>query len=111
MVTTERQERLAHEREEIEARVAKFKATQEKFQRERDEFFRRTWQDIDQAEPQPVCPDERVIARTATEPPRAFDSPAASQSFQADNTADGFAKEPGAKLRALFSLTRSGAYQ
>jgi hypothetical protein len=43
MVTTERQERLAREREEIAARVATFKATQEKFQRERDEFFRRTF--------------------------------------------------------------------
>jgi len=53
MVATERQERLAQEREEIEARVAKFKATQEKFQREREEFFRQTWRDIDQAEPQP----------------------------------------------------------
>jgi hypothetical protein len=53
MVTTERQDRLAREREEIEARVAKFKATQEKFQREREEFFRQTWRDIDQAEPQP----------------------------------------------------------
>jgi len=52
MVTTERQDRLAREREEIEARVAKFKATQEKFQREREEFFRRTWRDIDQVEPQ-----------------------------------------------------------
>ena len=43
MALTERQERLAKEREEIAARVASFKATQEKFQRERDEFFRRTW--------------------------------------------------------------------
>jgi len=31
--------RLANEREEIAARVAKFKATQEKFKRERDEYF------------------------------------------------------------------------
>jgi len=56
MVTTERQDRLAREREEIEARVAKFKATQEKFQREREEFFRRTWRNIDQVEPQPAWP-------------------------------------------------------
>ena len=56
MVTTERQDRLAREREEIEARVAKFKATQEKFQREREEFFRRTWRNIDQMEPQPTWP-------------------------------------------------------
>jgi len=36
---TERQERIAQEREEIAARVANFKATQEKFEREREEFF------------------------------------------------------------------------
>jgi len=56
LVTTERQDRLAREREEIEARVAKFKATQEKFQREREEFFRWTWRNIDQVEPQPAWP-------------------------------------------------------
>ena len=36
---TEQQDRLAREREEIAARVASFKATQEKFRREREEFF------------------------------------------------------------------------
>jgi len=36
---TEQQERLAREREEIAARVANFRATQEKFEREREEFF------------------------------------------------------------------------
>jgi hypothetical protein len=36
---TERQERLAKEREEIAMRVANFKATQEKFAREREEYF------------------------------------------------------------------------
>ena len=36
---TESQDRLAREREEIATRVAKFKATQEKFQREREEYF------------------------------------------------------------------------
>jgi chorismate mutase len=36
---TERKDRLAREREEIAARVANFKATQEKFAREREEFF------------------------------------------------------------------------
>jgi chorismate mutase len=36
---TERKDRLAREREEIAARVASFKATQEKFEREREEFF------------------------------------------------------------------------
>jgi chorismate mutase len=48
MALTERQERLAREREEIAARVASFKATQEKFQREREEFVRRTWRDVGQ---------------------------------------------------------------
>ena len=36
---TERQERLAKEREEIAMRVANFKATQERFEREREEYF------------------------------------------------------------------------
>jgi len=53
MAAQERQERLTKEREEIAARVASFRATQEKFQREREEFFQRTWRDIHQAEPQP----------------------------------------------------------
>ena len=39
MDMTEQQERIAQEREEIAARVANFKATQEKFEREREEFF------------------------------------------------------------------------
>jgi hypothetical protein len=36
---TEQQDRLAREREEIAARVASFKATQQKFAREREEYF------------------------------------------------------------------------
>ena len=36
---TEQEERRSHEREEIEARVAAFRATQEKFRREREEYF------------------------------------------------------------------------
>jgi hypothetical protein len=36
---TEQQDRRAQEREEIAARVASFKATQEKFRREREEYF------------------------------------------------------------------------
>jgi len=36
---TEQQDRIAREREEIAARVASFKATQQKFERERDEYF------------------------------------------------------------------------
>jgi hypothetical protein len=39
MGMTEPQDRLAREREEIAARVANFKATQEKFEREREEYF------------------------------------------------------------------------
>jgi len=35
---TERQNRLATEREEIASRIARFKATQEKFAREREEY-------------------------------------------------------------------------
>jgi hypothetical protein len=36
---TEQQDRLAREREEIAMRVAHFRATQEKFEREREEYF------------------------------------------------------------------------
>lgn len=36
---TELEQRLADEREEIAARVASFKATQQKFEREREEYF------------------------------------------------------------------------
>ncbi len=39
MGMTEQQDRRAREREEIAARVASFKATQEKFKREREEYF------------------------------------------------------------------------
>jgi hypothetical protein len=39
MGMTEPQDNLAREREEIASRVANFKATQEKFQRERAEYF------------------------------------------------------------------------
>ena len=39
---TEQQQRTAGEREEIAARVANFKATQEKFERARAEFFAAT---------------------------------------------------------------------
>jgi hypothetical protein len=42
MGMTELQDRLAIEREEISARVATFKATQEKFQREREEYYTAT---------------------------------------------------------------------
>lgn len=39
---TEREQRLANEREEIAARVASFRAMQEKFEREREEYFAMT---------------------------------------------------------------------
>ena len=38
----EQQERIAREREEIAARVASFRATQEKFEREREEYYATT---------------------------------------------------------------------
>jgi hypothetical protein len=39
MGMTEQQQRIAEERDEIAARVANFRATQEKFAREREEYF------------------------------------------------------------------------
>jgi hypothetical protein len=39
MGMTEREKRLAREREEIATRIARFKATQQKFEREREEYF------------------------------------------------------------------------
>ena len=39
---TEQKDRRAREREEIAARVATFKATQERFKREREEYFSTT---------------------------------------------------------------------
>jgi hypothetical protein len=39
---TEKEDRLARAREEIAARVASFKATQEKFERERHEYYTAT---------------------------------------------------------------------
>jgi hypothetical protein len=39
MGMTEQQDSIAQEREEIASRVASFKATQQKFERERDEYF------------------------------------------------------------------------
>ena len=42
---TEQNDRLARAREEIAARVATFKATQQKFEREREEYFVTTLED------------------------------------------------------------------
>jgi hypothetical protein len=39
----ERQERLAKEREDIAMRIAKFRATQDRFMRERQEFAAAAW--------------------------------------------------------------------
>ncbi|WP_291577035.1 hypothetical protein [Bradyrhizobium sp.] len=39
---SEQRDRLAREREEITRRVANFRATQEKFEREREEYFATT---------------------------------------------------------------------
>ncbi len=36
---SDQEKRIAQEREEIAARIANFKATQEKFERERQEYF------------------------------------------------------------------------
>ena len=44
MGMTEQEDRVTREREEISAHVARFKATQEKFEREREEFFLTTMQ-------------------------------------------------------------------
>jgi hypothetical protein len=50
---TEQEERLAKERKEIAARVASFRATQEKFEREREEFFVTTLQNARSIKPIP----------------------------------------------------------
>lgn len=39
---TEQEQRLADEREEIAARIASFRATQQKFEREREDYYART---------------------------------------------------------------------
>jgi chorismate mutase len=50
MGMTEPQDSAALEREEIAARVAHFKATQEKFEREREEYFVTTLETARQSE-------------------------------------------------------------
>jgi hypothetical protein len=44
MGMTEKEKLLAEEREEIAARVARFRATQAKFEREREEYYTKTLQ-------------------------------------------------------------------
>jgi chorismate mutase len=51
MGMSERYDRLAREREEIATRVATFKATQEKFKREREEYFTTTLDNARHGEP------------------------------------------------------------
>jgi hypothetical protein len=52
-MTEQQRERLEIERAEIAARVAIFKATQEKFERERDEYFVTTLRNARASEPLP----------------------------------------------------------
>ena len=47
---TKREECVAQEREEIKTRIAKFKATQQKFEREREEYFLTTMQNARKTE-------------------------------------------------------------
>ena len=47
---TEQENRLAKAREEIAVRVANFKATQEKFRREREEYFVTTLENAKRSE-------------------------------------------------------------
>jgi hypothetical protein len=59
MGMSERYDRLAREREEISARVATFKATQEKFKREREEYCTTTLESARHGERSPR-PRERT---------------------------------------------------
>ena len=54
---TEQQERLAREREEIASRVASFKATQEKFERERVAYYAATLSEAWDGFPAAAVPD------------------------------------------------------
>jgi hypothetical protein len=63
MGMSERHDRLAREREEISARVATFKATQEKFKREREEYCTTTLENARHGEP-----SKRTLEVTQTWP-------------------------------------------
>jgi len=52
-MTEQQQERLAKQRAEIAARVASFRATKAKFERERDEYFVTTLRNACASGPQP----------------------------------------------------------
>ena len=53
MGMTEQELSLAQEREEIAARIARFRETQQRFEREREEFFVSTWQRVRGLQPLP----------------------------------------------------------
>lgn len=53
MGMTELELRLAQEREEIAARIARFRETQQRFEREREEFFVSTWRRVRGLQPLP----------------------------------------------------------
>jgi hypothetical protein len=61
MSTADEQDRPANVREEIAARVARFKATQEKFAREREAFYAATMERAlnDKAKPKSVISKRR----------------------------------------------------
>ena len=48
---TKQEERLAQERQEIATRIANFRRTQQKFEREREEYFLTTMQNARRTEP------------------------------------------------------------
>jgi len=50
---TEQELSLTQEREEIAARIARFRETQQRFEREREEFFVSTWQRVRGLQPLP----------------------------------------------------------
>jgi len=53
MDMTEQELSLAQEREEIAARIARFRETQRRFEREREEHFVSTWQRVRGLQPLP----------------------------------------------------------
>ena len=66
---TEQQDNAALEREEIASRVANFKATQEKFEREREEYFVTTLENARHSfERPPFWPSGRANARPRSTP-------------------------------------------
>ena len=64
---TEQPQRTAGEREEIAARVANFRATQEKFAREREEFFTATLDNARHSSERPRCLNAPIDSTGAVE--------------------------------------------